>query len=521
MAAMPVDPAGESGEPEGRGGPGGPGATRPATTRRERPLLDAYVAGVKRRGVAFTVPGHKGLVGALDDRLAIAVDADRPLYGGVDTVKLRDGLLAQAERLAAKHYEADWCRFSTGGSTHANQTLCLAIGRPGDEVIVNRSLHRSLLLGLVLAGLSPRWLPTGVDAGSGMPIGTAVADLERALEASPGARAVFLTEPGYLGTLSDLPRLVEVAHAAGVPVLVDQAWGAHFGYHPELPPHALACGADALVTSIHKLLPGHSQASLLAARLERFDLGRLERAFEATHTTSPAGSILASIDGALALMEERGEELLTRVLDLVRSARHELSEALPGIALPDAATFAALGRDRFDDTRFVVRLGPLGADGNEVERAMLEDHISLELADRDTLLPIVTVADDEASLSNLVRSLVRAVGATERGAPRPLVSAMSWRVDPVTAMNPAEAFYAHHERVPAEQAVGRVAAELVAPYPPGIPVLAPGELVTRELLDELRSVAAEGTRIAYAADPTLDTLEVVAEGHVAAAPRPD
>ena len=491
-----------------------PGPSCPdAGARRERPLLDAYLAGLARRGLAFTVPGHKGLAAALDDRLALAVQADRPLYGGVDTVKLRDGWLAEAEGLAAKHYEVDWCRFSTGGSTHANQTLCLALGRPGDEVIVNRSLHRSLLIGLVLAGLSPRWLPTRIDPASGMPVGTAVEDLEQALEGSPGARAVFLTEPGYLGTLSDLPRLVEVAHAAGVPVCVDQAWGAHFGYHPELPPHALAVGADALVTSIHKLLPGHSQASLIAARLERFELGRLERAFEATHTTSPAGSILASIDGALALMEERGTELLTNVLDHVRSARRELAEALPGVSLPDSSTFAGLGRDRFDDTRLVVRLGPIGADGNEVERAMLEDGISLELADRDTLLPIVTVADDEASMANLTRSLVHAVETTARSAPRPLVPAMSWRVEPVTAMKPAEAFFADHERVPAEAAAGRVAGELVAPYPPGIPVLAPGELVTREIVDELRSLAAEGTRIAYAADPTLETLEVVAGDH--------
>jgi arginine decarboxylase len=476
---------------------------------RETPLLDAYLSALRREGFSFTVPGHKGLVGSLDERLALAVSGDLPLYGGVDTVKLYGGYRAEAERLAAKRYEADWCRFSTGGSTHANQTLCLALGQPGDEVIVNRSLHRSLLLGLVLAGLTPRWLPTGVDWASGMPIGTSVEDLEEALSLCPGAKAVFLTEPGYLGTLSDLPRLAAAAHDAGVPVFVDQAWGAHFGYHPELPAHALASGADAMVTSIHKLLPGHSQASLLCARFDRIDPGRLERAFEATHTTSPAGSILASIDGALALMEELGAELLSGVLDLVRSARRSLSEALPGLSLPDASTFARLGADRFDDTRLVVRLSPLGADGVEVERAMLADGLSLELADRDTLLPVVTVADGEQSVGALVQSLVHGVEATGRGAPRPLAPAMSWRVDPVTIMSPAAAFFARHERIPADEAVGRVAAELVAPYPPGIPVLAPGELVTVELVTELRAVAAEGTRIAYAADPSLETLEVV------------
>ena len=173
---------------------------------------------------------------------------------------------------------------------------------------------------MVIADLDPCWLPTTLDRTTGMPIGVSVEDVEEALRANPDARAVFVTEPGYLGTLSDLGSIVEVAHRFGVPVIVDQAWGAHLGGHPQLPGHAMALGADAMVTSTHKLLPGYTQSSVVCARTERLDRDRLERGFEAGHTTSPAGTVLASIDACRALLETQGPELLERVIRVVASA---------------------------------------------------------------------------------------------------------------------------------------------------------------------------------------------------------
>ena len=453
----------------------------------------------------FTTPGHKGRASELDADLAMVVAGDVPLYGGVDTIKSSGGLLASAETRAARWFGADWCRFSSGGSTHGNQALCLAIGRPGDKVVVTRSLHRSLLLGLVLAGLVPCWLPTTLDDATGMPTGVAVEDVEATLRANPDARAVLVTEPGYLGTLSDVAGVIEVAHRFGVPVVVDQAWGAHLGCHPQLPAHAMALGADAMVTSIHKLLPGYTQSSLVCAKTRYLDRDRLERAFEASHTTSPAGTVLASIDACRALMEDRGTELLERLIGAVRGARQRLREELPGLEVPDEYSFAA---GRFDPTRLVLLLAGVGADGVEVDRILISHRLPVELADRDTLVPIVTVADDEATLGALVDVLVPAIRATS-GPPRSRSTALSWRVRPVNVMTPRAAFFAPHETLAADLAVGRISAELIAPYPPGVPVLAPGELITDELLGGLRAVAAEGVRVAYAADPSLSTLEVV------------
>jgi lysine decarboxylase len=464
--------------------------------RADAPLLNGYLNFRESDQTPFTTPGHKGRAARLDYDLAQVLSGDVPLYGGVDTVKSSRGLLASAEERSAKWYGADWCRYSPGGSTHCNQALCLAIGQPGDKVIVNRSLHRSVLLGLVLADLEPCWLPTRVDPATGMPIGVAVEDVEATLAANPDTRAVLVTEPGYLGTLSDLGGIIEVAHRRDVPVIVD---------HPDLPPHAMALGADAMVTSIHKLLLGYTQASLVCARTLRLDPDRLDRGFEASHTTSAAGSVLASIDATRALMDARGHELLEGVIRNVAAARQRLRAEVPGLGVPDERSFPP---GRFDTTRLVMLLSGIGANGIEIERSLIDQGLPLELADRDTVVAIVSVADDESTLDKLVSALVPAVLAT-LGPSRAASVALSWDVRPVYAMSPRAAFFSAHESVPADLAVGRVSAELIAPYPPGIPVLAPGELVTETLLSGLRAVAADGVRVAYAADPTLETLEVV------------
>ena len=195
-----------------------------------------------------------------------------------------------------------------------------------------------------------------------------------------------MVEPGYVGARSDVEGLARASHAADVPLVVDQAWGAHLGFHPDLPPHALACGADAFVTSAHKALPAYTQAALVLARTERLDRDRLERAFEATHTTSPSGTIIASIDAARALLARDGERLLGRTMQLVAEARARLRD-VPGLAVLDGPP------DRLDPTRLVVGLAGTGALGLAVEDDLDALGFAVELADRDTIVATVTMAD--------------------------------------------------------------------------------------------------------------------------------
>ena len=442
------------------------------------------------------VPGHKqrhDLVGAV-------VAGDAPFYGGIDTIKHADSLRVDAERRAAALWGADWCRFSVAGSTHGNQALALAVGQPGREVIINRTLHRSLLLGLVLAGLRPVWVRPEVDAASGLPAGVAVDAVRGALAEHPDACGVFLGDPTYVGTISDLAGHAAAAHDAGVPLVVDAAWAAHLGFHPELPPHAIAAGADAMVTSAHKALPAYTQGALVLARTQLLDEARLDRAFEATHTTSPAGSIMASIDAARALLAADGDWLCGRLIRAVAAARARL-RAVPGVDV--------LAGPGVEPTKLVVLLAGAGAHGNRVEADIIAAGMPVEMADRDTIVPIPAIADDEGQLAAFTDVLIAAI-ERHRGEPRRPVAAASWTVVPETVLAPREAFFAPNETVPASRAVGRVSAELIAPYPPGVPVLAPGELITAAALDALREVAADGGRIAYAADSSLQTFQVIA-----------
>ncbi len=443
----------------------------------------------------MSVPGHK----QRRDLVGDVVAGDAPFYGGLDTIKHADHLRVEAESRAAALWGADWCRFSVAGSTHGNQALALAVGSPGQKVIINRTLHRSLLLGLVLAGLHPVWVTPDIDRASGLPAGVAVQTVRDALAAHPDACAVFLGDPTYVGTITDLAGHAEAAHAAGVPLVVDAAWAAHLGFHPDLPPHAIAAGADAMVTSAHKALPAYTQGALVLARTERLDAARLDRAFEATHTTSPTGSIMASIDAARALLARQGDRLCGRLLHGVASARKRLTE-VPGLAVLDGPGV--------EPTKLTVLLAGTGAHGNLVEADLVAAGMPVEMADRDTIIPIPTIADDEESIAAFTDALIAAI-ERHRGQPRHPEPAAAWTVRPQTVLAPREAFFAPNETVPAREAIGRVSAELIAPYPPGVPVLAPGELITAEALEALREVAADGGRIAYAADPTLATFQVI------------
>jgi lysine decarboxylase len=469
----------------------------------QAPLVDAYEAALAAEERPFTIPGHKGRT----DLVGPVVAGDVPLYPGLDTLRPEGGALGVAEGLAADLWGADWCRFSTGGSTHGNQTLALAVGVPGDVVVATRAVHRSSLLGFVLAGLDPVWVLPDVDPRSGLPTGIPPARLAASLAANPGARAAFVVEPGYVGTRSDVGALAGVAHAAGVPLVVDQAWGAHLGFHPGLPPHALAAGADALVTSVHKALPGYTQAAMVLARTSEgdgsLDPDRLDRAFDATHTTSPAGAIVASIDASRALLARDGHALLARTIALVAAARQRL-RAVEGLLVLDGPP------DRVDPTKLVLGVAGTGAYGMAVEDDLIEAGFPVEMADRDTVVAIVTVADTAETVEPFVDLLIRAI-EKRRADPRP-VADTPWLTGslPEVALSPRAAFFAPHETVAAERAVGRVSTELLSPYPPGIPALVPGEVVTREIVDALRAAATAGVKIAYAADPSVRTLQVVA-----------
>ena len=471
--------------------------------RKSAPLLDAYLSYFETERTAFTIPGHKQKAHRLDAGLGAVVDSDTPLYGGLDEIKLTEGTLKKAEELAASLWEADYARFSTGGSTHANQAIILALGKPGDKVAITRTAHRSVLSALVLSGLEPIWLTPEIDEATGVPTGISVSELERVLDQKP--IALLLTEPGYLGTISELPALISKAHEHSIPVIVDAAWGAHFGFNAQLPQTVLQLGADALITSVHKALPGYSASAILLAQGKLLNLDRIEQSFETTHTTSPAGAPLASIDGCRALLQTRGEALTGDLLKHVNEFKRQMQSHFAAPIFLNSDNFAP---DRFDPVKIVLRANVLGVSGVDVEKELQKVNIRVEMADQDTIVFLATLADNADDFSVLSHVLVPILKSLQ-GAPRPTQTSLSWSIVPTVSVSMRDAYFADTEFVSASQAIGRISADLIAPYPPGVAVVAPGEVLTAEIVTGLSVTQKAGVRIAYASDPTLATYRVI------------
>jgi lysine decarboxylase len=314
----------------------------------------------------------------------------------------------------------------------------------------------------------------------------------------------LLTEPSYLGTLSELENLIIKAHAHAIPVIVDAAWGAHFGFNSNLPHHALQMGADALITSVHKTLPGYSASALLLAQGTLLNLDRIEQSFETTHTTSPAGAPLASIDGCRALLQNRGDQLTANLVDLVSAFKDKVDKACGMPVFLNASDFP---KDRFDPAKVVLRANLLGVSGVDVENELEKHNIRVEMADQDTIVFLATLADRSEDFDEVAAKLIPILEKL-RSQPRQTQTALSWSIVPKVGMSIRDAYFADTEFVSAADAVGRVSADLIAPYPPGVAVVAPGEVLTAQIVDGLAASKTAGVRIAYASDPTLKTYRV-------------
>jgi arginine decarboxylase len=471
------------------------------------PYLDAVVAYGFRGSGRFHVPGHKGGAGAdpglrfaLGER-ALALDVPQDIHG-IDIGEPQPSAYARAERLAAEAHGAARSWFLTNGATQGNHALCLALAPLGAEVVCQRNSHASVVDGLVLSGGLPRFVAPDYDEELGMALAVSPEALDRALADHPEARTAFVVSPTYYGTTADVAALAEVAHARGAALVVDQAWGPHFGFSPDLPAHALAQGADAMLTSTHKIAGALTQSAMLhVGASERIDDGAIDRALRLLRTTSPSALLLASLDAARRQLALHGEQLLHETLAGVARARAKL-ESVPGVALVPNE----------DPLRIVLDVRGLGRTGYDVSDALRQSYdVHVELATQATVILLVGMGEPAASLE-------RVAGDVEEVAKRLMTEGETAAIvrSPSALFNemvvpPREAFLGAAERVPAEAAVGRISCESVAGYPPGIPALLPGERITRETVDYLHELVASGARLHGASDPGFAFVQVLRE----------
>jgi arginine decarboxylase len=478
------------------------------------PYLDAVVAYGFRGSGRFHVPGHKGGPGAdpglrfaLGDR-ALALDIPQDIHG-VD-LGPSPTPFEQAERLAAEAYGAERTWFLTNGATQGNHALALALAPPGATVVAQRNSHASLVDGLVLSGGKPAYVAPEYDDELGMAHGVTPDALRVVLAETPEASAAFVVSPTYYGVAADVAGLAEVAHAAGVPLVVDQAWGPHFGFHPDLPPGALREGADAALTSTHKIVGSLTQSAMLhVAPTGRIDPARVGRTVRLARSTSPSSLLMGSLDGARRQLAVHGEALLHETLAASRRVR-ELLARTPDVAVVGAELVGRPGVAGWDPLRLVLDVRQTGRTGYEVADALRRSYdVQPELATHATLVFILGMGQPMPDLERLAGDVDETIKRITRpGATRALVrSTASLRHEVV--VSPREAFLGAAERVAADDAVGRVSAESIAGYPPGIPALLPGERITAEVVEYLRELVAAGARLHGASDPSFATVEVV------------
>jgi lysine decarboxylase len=382
----------------------------------------------------------------------------------------------------------------------------------GSRMVVQRNAHSSTIDGLILAGLEPAFVAPEVDPELGIAHCLTPESLAAALDATPDAIAALAVSPTYFGAVADVAGLAEVAHRRDVPLVVDEAWGAHLRFSPALPKSALECGADLVLSSTHKILGSLTQSAILhLGNGERVAPELVDRAVTLTESTSPSSLLSGSLDASRRYAATKGDELLRRTvadLDTIR----ERVRALPGLDVLDEALTGAPGVHAWDPLRLCVDVRGTGTTGHRIAALMLElDDINLELASENVVVSVFGMASDTAAEGNrLVEGLehaVRALGEVEHEIARDFAPAPPW--GPLR-MSPRDAFLAPQDVMPFHEAEGRVAAESLATYPPGIPNVLPGELLTTETLDYIRETVDHGGKVRGAVDRSLRTIRVVA-----------
>ena len=484
------------------------------------PYLEALRAYAAREPGRFHVPGHKGGIGT-DPELqqALGVDAlalDIPLIiHGID-VGVDETPLQSALTLAADAWGAQRTWFLTNGATQGNHAICLALASMGTEVVVQRNVHASTIDGLILAGLQPKWVAPELNPDLGIAHCLTPESLDITLADSPDAVGVLVVSPTYYGAVADVRALAQVAHNWGVPLIVDEAWGAHFPFHDALPEQALLAGADLVLSGTHKLVGSLAQSGMLHLAKGaggRFDERTIERALTLVNSTSPSSLLLGSLDAARRHAVQEGPRLIEEAISALAEARAEIRQ-LPGLEVLDERLLKHPGVYDYDPLRLAIDVRGTGATGYELGELLREQcDINLELSGEHMLVAVFGIAEPVGdSCKRLLKGLeetVDQVSERVRGRKRiPLGPPPRW--GPL-ALTPREAFLGPQQVVPIEQSVGRVAAESLAAYPPGIPNVFPGERLTPQTISYIQRTIEAGGTIRGLSDPTLRTVRVAAE----------
>jgi arginine/lysine/ornithine decarboxylase len=522
----------------------------PEQDRTKAPLIQGLREYASRPHAAFYTPGHKRGVGispSLSDLLGETVfRADLAELPGLGNLHGTEGIIQEAQELAAETFGADRTYFLVNGSSCGVMAAILATCSQDEKIILPRNVHSSAIAGLILSGAIPIFINPDYDpildlAHSITPLAVAAA-----LEQHPDAKAVMMVYPTYYGVCGDVGAIANLAHQHAIPLLVDEAHGPHFAFHPDLPASALSAGADLSVQSIHKVLGSLTQSAMLHLQGSRIDRDRLQLALRLVQSTSPSYLLLAALDAARQQMALHGEELMAKTLELADAARSQISQ-IPGLSVLtcppprpspcrrgaggevglDATASVRLSRAEvfpngvransgfvdLDRTRLTVRVAELGLTGFEADEILTQHGVVAELPSLQHLTFIISLGNTQTDIDllgrtfSIIHNYSKSKSQLQENNEEKAINLFDCQS--INRISPRSSFFSQTEVLPIDAAIDRLSAELICPYPPGIPVVMPGEVITPEAIDYLQQILTAGGIITGCSDPSLQKLKVV------------
>lgn len=480
----------------------------------ETPLFDALLKHRNRHPIQFHIPGHKkgrGMDPAFrefvgDNVLSIDLINIAPL----DDLHSPKGAIKKAQQLAAEAFGADHTFFSVQGTSGAIMTMILTVCGPGDKLLVPRNVHKSIMSAIVFAGAIPVFIHPEVDNDLGISHGISAESVEKALRAHPDAKGLLVINPTYFGFAADLKKIVDITHEHGIPVVVDEAHGVHIHFHPSLPISAMEAGADMAATSVHKLGGSMTQSSVLNVKEGLVSAKRVQSIISMLTTTSTSYPLLASLDTARRQLAIHGEDLIGDAIRLAKDTRKRIN-AIPHLHCVGEEILKTSATFDMDPTKCLISVKNLGITGYAAESWLRENaNIEVELSDLYNILCLFTLGDSKKEANLLVNALTRMVTAFESEAVI-IEPSVTLPDIPKLAMSPRDAFYAQTEAIPLKEANGRISAEFVMVYPPGIPIFIPGEIITQGNIDYIHMNIEAGLPVQGPEDDTLEMIHVIKE----------
>ncbi|WP_017753569.1 aminotransferase class I/II-fold pyridoxal phosphate-dependent enzyme [Calidifontibacillus oryziterrae] len=483
--------------------------------QEKTPLFTGLLEHIKKNPIQFHIPGHKKGVG-MDQEFkdfigTNALSMDLINIGPLDDLHHPHGMIKDAQDLAAEAFGADYTFFSVQGTSGAIMTMVMSVCKPGDKIIVPRNVHKSVMTAIIFSGATPVFIHPAIDKNLGISHGITTDAVRKAFKTHPDAKGLLVINPTYFGISANLKEIVDIAHSYNVPVLVDEAHGVHIHFHEKLPMSAMQAGADMAATSVHKLGGSMTQSSILNVKEGLVSAHYVQTILSMLTTTSTSYLLLASLDVARRQLVTKGRDLVEKAIHLAEDTRTKINE-ITSLYCVGKEILGTKATFDFDPTKLIISVKDLGMTGYEVEVWLRENYnIEVELSDLYNILCIITPGDTDEQTSILIHALKEL--SYSRNESRQAIKPLQVHVPniPVLALSPREAFYAETETVSIEESVGRIIAEFIMVYPPGIPILIPGEIITKTNLDYIQENLEAGLPVQGPEDDELKTLRVIKE----------